>query len=266
MTTTTSAPASGAPAAGTPAEGTPAEGTPAAGTPATPSAPLNIGDAPAGTPAVPAAPVTPAAAEASVAYEPTNDPGLDMALGFVGKLGLGPDHPAMAAAIKGDFGMLSATLASLGEKAKGWEQYVALAKDSFTRTNAANQERAAKDQAAIHEVVGGVDNWNAIQKWASENAEAHEKQAVNGALQLGGMAAKAMAMYLSQLHGQATGTVVNPADPAPGRANTHAPSNTALSPRDYTAEVRKLYSVHGEAMQSSPEYARLQSRRAAWRG
>jgi len=67
----------------------------------------------------------------AVQYNKTGDPGLDMALSFIGKLGIGPDHPAIVAARQGDFAFIKAELAGRGDKAQGWEQYLSLAEKAF---------------------------------------------------------------------------------------------------------------------------------------
>lgn len=230
---------------------------------AAPAAPLSIGEAPAaeGLPAEVAD--GPAAGEAGpIAYEPTGDAGLDMALGFFGKIGLSPEHPAMAAAIGGDFGMLKAHLGALGAKAQGWEGFVALAEQSHSKHAAATAEKAAKDQAAVYAVVGGQEAWGEISKWAAANAEPAEKQAVNEALGKGGMVAKAMAAYLHGLYQKASGTVVEPAEVSKngGRADPVGP----LSAQAYNDAVQALVAQVGRgAIDGHPQYRALQARRIA---
>lgn len=264
--------------------GAPAPVAPATGTPAAPAAPT--------APAAPVAPAAPAAPQPPVAltgeppkapapapqepvepvgtgpieYERTGDVALDMALGFVGKQGLGPEHPAMMAAMDGNFALLKAELASRGDKAQGWEQFIALAEKSYADTKAANEARAAKDREAIYGAVGGEAQWAAIQQWASANAEPEEKAEVNAALAAGGRQAKAMAVYLAQLYAQASGTTVNPANPLSPNATGGAPTSGALSPRQYTEAVRELHAKLGGRMEDSREYAQLKARRAAYRG
>lgn len=262
---------SGAPANA--ASGTPAAGAPAAGSPealaaaaaaalAAPASgdPLSIGD-PAAKPAV----AEPAAADkgAAIAYEPTGDVGLDMALDFVGNLGFGPNDPVIAAAAEGNFDLLKAKLAGMGDKAKGWERFVALAEKSFTDTKAKTTEKVAKDTAAIHAVVGGADEWKAISEWAGTNAEPEEKAAVNAALKAGGIQGKAMAAYLAGLYGRAQGTTIEPgkvtADAAGGKGDGAGP----LTAKDYSTEVQKLRQTLGYDFESSQQYRNLQQRRIA---
>lgn len=200
-----------------------------------------------------------------ISYEKTGDAGLDMALGFVGKLGFGPDHAAMVAAMNGDFSLLKAELAGKGTAAAGWEQYLALAEKSHTDGAEKAKAENAKTTAMIHEAVGGEDAWQAIQKWAGENAEPAEKTAVNAALKAGGIQAKAMAMWLSSTYQNAAGVTIEPAAVIkPGaRANTAADAGSALTAQSYAMEVQKLRQSMGYAFEQSQEYRNLQNRRVA---
>lgn len=228
---------------------------------ATPAAtePLSIGEGePAQTP-----PQKDAPAEGAVSYDKTGDVGLDMALDFVGKLGFGPEDPAMAAAIKGDFGLLKAKLGALGAKAQGWEGFVALAEKAHTDTAAKTADKVAKDTASIHNAVGGKDQWAAISKWAGANAEPHEKTEVNAALAQGGMVAKAMAVHLSNLYAKAVGTTVKPASAVNADAASRAVVPQLLSASEYAKEVQSLRGKMGYKMEGSSEYKNLQARRMA---
>lgn len=258
-TSGTAAPASGAPAAAAPAAGSP-EALAAAAAAAGNGDPLSIGTEPAAKPAV-----EPAADEKGgpIAYEPTGDVGLDMALDFVGNLGFGPNDPTIAAAAEGNFDLLKAKLAGMGDKAKGWERFIALAEKSFADTKAKTADKVAKDTAAIHAVVGGPDEWKAISEWAGANAEPEEKAAVNAALKAGGIQGKAMAAYLAGLYGRAQGTTVEPgkvtADATAGKADGAGP----LTAKDYAKEVQSLRQTLGYDFESSQQYRNLQQRRIA---
>lgn len=260
---------SGAPAA-TGATGTPAEALPGntpnelpAGTPATgeqpPQGALEIADTAAAQPVPEAGQV--------FTYNPSGDPGLDLALDFVGNLGFGPEHAAIRAAEAGDFKPLEDALKALGDKSKGWEKLLAAGKAGFERIDTQGKERAAKTTAAIHDIVGGPEQWSRIQKWAGENATADERAAVNAGLKAGGMVARAIArelagLYMKQPHAEKAGAAARTAS----AAVPMAPGSNALSPREYTAEVAKLSAKLGNRMDGSPEYKALQARRAAYRG
>lgn len=224
----------------------------------------------------PAAPITlpiaekppeakPAEGPAPVVYESTNDPALDMALEFVGKFGIGPDDPAMVAAGDGNFALLEAKLAAMGDKAKGFEKFLALGKSSYASVQEKAKAEATQKAADIYKVVGGEEQWNAIKTWASKNAEPAEQTVVNAALAAGGMQAKAMAFYLSNLYDNASGVNQAGKPAVAPNASANAATSGSLSPRAYTKEVDALARKLGSRMESSPEYKQLQSRRQAWR-
>ena len=184
----------------------------------------------------------------------------------MGNLGFGGDHAAILAAEKGDFGPLEEALKALGDKAKGFDKYLALAKSALEGKSKAAAERLAKDQAAVHEAVGGKENWEAIAEWARSNAEPAEKEAVNAALRAGGIAAKAMAVYLNSLHQKAAGVQVNPA-PAVQRTATPAAtvSSGPVTAREFSTESASLRSKLGPNFEASPQFAVLVARREAAR-
>lgn len=216
-------------------------------------------------PAPVAAPVvaTPTAPEvATVSYDPTGDAGLDVALAFVGRLGIALDHPAMKATESGDFSLLKAHLAAMGDKATGWEQHVALGEQSYARTAAAAEATAQAVQATVVSVAGSAEAWSAIQLWASQNATPAEKAEINAMFDSGNVGARAAATILRDAYSKAAGTVVKPASPtrdaSAGAVSTDP--NGPLSNRDYGAAVRELRQKLGNQMDRSPEYAALRAR------
>lgn len=202
----------------------------------------------------------------AVQYSKTGDPGLDMALGFIGKLGIGPDHPAVKAAQSGDFTFIKAELASRGEKATGWEQFVALAERSYESTVKQAQESAAKTRALVEDAVGGAENWKEIQAWAKQNADPAERAQINSMLNQGGIAARAAAKLLGELYAQQA-AVKEPANAASNVRSKAAASNGALSPAEYQTELKALVAKIGaHRVGDSAEYQQLQQRRRAFRG
>src|SRR6185369_10168321 len=227
MTTeATAAPAAAPAPAASPADAPAPAPAPAAAAPAAPApapAPVatSIDDAPAAPAAAPIASETqpePAAAPAApgkvepVSYEPTGDAGLDLALNFIGQRGIGLDHPAMKAAEQGDFALLKATLAQLGDKAVGWEHVIAAGEAAYAKTVESRKAEATAAQDAILSAFGtdrdaAAKEWGKVSEWAKANAEPAEKAAVNAALKAGGIAAKAMAAYLHTLYKATPGAV-----------------------------------------------------------
>lgn len=261
-----STPAEGQPAPGVAPEDAPASPAQTPVTPTTPEpkpAPVKIDPAPN----QPEAPTSEPGDNGEVIYEPTGDVRLDVALEFIGRLGIGSDHQAMQAAIKGDLSLLKATLATMGDKARGWEQMVALAEQANVDAAKAADELAAKVQQAVHSVAGGEAQWSTALAWAAKNATPEEKTALNAMFDAGPVQARAAAMAIMDAYGKAGGTVVNPANPTKNLSGTSpAATNSALSPRDYAAAVRDLRAKLGNRMDASPEYATLRARHAAYRG
>lgn len=229
--------------------------------PVTP-APEVIGIAPA------AAPVGAEQDGASFTYQDTGDTGLDVALGFVGKLGFGPAHPAIIDAIDGKFEKLEAHLGTLGDKAAGWERMVGLAKDAYSRSATTTQQTQLAITAAVTEVAGGDKQWASIKEWAGKNADEAEKAEINVMLNGGPVQARAAANLLLGLYRAAGGTVVQPSNVIAGNAGNHTiTGNGALSPADYFTAVRELrVELGARDLDSSPQYKALQARRSAWRG
>lgn len=214
-------------------------------------------------PPVVAAPTPPA--DTTVIYNKTGDAGLDVALQYVGARGFGPDHPAIVAAQKGDFAVLEAELAKLGDKAPGFAAYVELAKDSYGRRQTAAKAASDATSKIVYDAVGGAPQWAAIQTWAQENADPAEKAQLNAAFKAGGMVARAAAKELAALYKKAG----NPAPKSVVKvdAGAHAPvAAGTLDGKQFGAATAALYAKLGNRMQESAEYAALVAQRRAHRG
>lgn len=261
-----SAPAPAASVAPAPAEPViPAPAPAPAATEAPAAAPV-IGDQPA-----PADGLTAEQSGQVFAYDSTGDVGLDFALDFVGKLGFGPEHPAMVAAGTGDFALLEAALAALGDKAQGYDKFVALAKESLTKANGAASEAAAKTRSACAAVAGGEAELDAVIAWASKQAAdgimlPEEKESLNAMLAAGGLQAVAATKMLMEVYSTASNTVQTPAPttPAPA-ANAALEAGETLTKRSFADASRQLRQKHGPNFQSTPEYKALAARALAQR-
>ena len=226
--------------------------------PTVPANPLTL------DPATPAVTTPPAGEAVEFEYTPTGDPGLDLALDFVGKQGFGPDHPAIKAAQSGDFAVLDAALKAKGDSAKGYEKFVALAKQSFETGKAKRAAAEADAIKVVHEAAGGEANWKAVQAWAAANADPAERAQINAALAAGGLTAKFAVQGLVALFGQAQKSAPPASAVKPGAGA--APAATGhLTSREYSAEVQKLRNTLGTKLESSAEYKALVSRRQAAR-
>lgn len=219
------------------------------------------------TPA-PEAPVGVADAAGVVVYDTTGDAGMDMALTFVGKLGLAPEHPAMAKAAEGDFSFIKAHLASLGDKAQGWEQHIALAEQSWDRNVKASEALNKSIATTVHKTAGSEANWSAISGWAKANADPKERETINKMLAAGPVEARAATLMLRQMYEAAGGTTVAPANPLTGETPSAAggvQSLGPLSPKEYGAAVMALNARKpGASDRGDHEYKQLQQRALAY--
>lgn len=251
------APGAADPNAGQPPAGQPPAGTPPAQDPPANPAPLNIGED------EPTKPATPAGDPVPVSYEPTGDAGLDLALDFIGQRGFGPDHPAVAAAIDGNFDLLTAEMKALGDKAKGFEKYIAAAKSAHARQKADGEAKATATRKAVMDVMGDEATWTAVQAWAKENADPAEIKHVNAALNAGGFVAKAVAHALKQGFERSGGTTPPPQatgkSPVNGAASNTAQGAGVMGPKEYASKVAELHRT-GKAVDGHPEYEALKAR------
>jgi hypothetical protein len=204
-----------------------------------------------------------------VEFSKTGDTGLDIALGFLAQHGFSHHHPAVQAAAKGDFSLLSATLAAKG--IQGWEQHIALGKEAFARGQEQAKATNEKIKAQCLAATGGDEAlWNDARAYLSQHADPEEKTAINAALSKGDVVSEAVAHYMVHLFRNSPGVTVNPSQQVvnTGKAVSNAGSAVApLSPREYSAEVQKLAAkIGGSNLSGSPEYAALQRRRGMFRG
>ncbi|UGL61172.1 capsid and scaffold protein [Xanthomonas phage MUD8-T1] len=175
------------------------------------------------------------------------DNGLNIAAEyFVNTVGLDIDSRELTEAAKGNFALLEAKLEVLGDKAKGSAPILALAKESIARVTAAATAAHAANVAAVHEAVGGAENWAAIQQFARANLPADQLKQAGESLSAGGFGAQATARYLMAL------AQANPATTVKGAPATNAAAPAAsingvapLTKEQYRAEYRKLVAEKG---------------------
>ncbi|WCD56169.1 scaffold protein [Caulobacter phage KSC] len=216
---------------------------------------------------VPDKPIKEDPPEPTFTYEPTGDPALDVALEFIGGLGINEHNPAMQAAIKGDFTALRALCASMGDKAKGYERFVALGERAFSDAKEASERTAAAKQAAIMDVAGDQETWDAVLAWAANEATPDEKKRLNAMLQGNEFETRAAAnllvsQYTKRVNAPLKGATKH--DASAGKGNSAADGDKPLNRREYAAAVRELSSKMGDAFATSPEYKRLQQRHMAY--
>lgn len=239
---------------------TPAAGTQDAGL--TPTVPDTVVTQDGGAPAIPDPAAAPTGDIVPVKHEETGDPGLDLALEFIGNLGIGPDDPAVAAARNGDFAQIEAKLAALGDKAKGYKRHVALVKDIYEREQKAASGKGAEILKAVSDAVGGEDRWKMIAQWAGQEATPAQRLEVNAALAAGGLAAKAVARELARQFDARVGKT--PANAVRDGAPAAVGGASPITGKEYGRAVAELSVKYpGKDITTMPEYLALRSRRIA---
>lgn len=208
-----------------------------------------------------AEPVQTVADDGTVSFTPTGHVGMDLALEYFGKLGFKLEDAELDQAGKGNFSYLEAKLATLGDKAKGSEKYVELAKTAVKEIQDKQTAAVEERRKAVYDVVGGKETWEAIAAFAQQNADPAEIADIRKALSSGGIGARLMAQHLHELYNKSN-PEKRPA-PATTQAAATAPASAALTLDGYRKELNELAAKVGVArVQDSPEYAQLRQRYA----
>lgn len=201
-------------------------------------------------------------------FEKTGDAGMDLALGWLSRLGYGSDDEVVKMAYEGDFRLLRAELSGR-EDAHGWQEYVAIAEQYQKDSVAKEATRLVDIEKTVHETAGGEKVWNDVFAWAKANADEKQKAAFNKFIVDGDPTTAAMcAEWLVNRYREATGTSFEPAKAVKDTPSDNTNAATyALDPRSYAAKVSELsQKIGSQNVNASPEYAELKKRRAAWRG
>ena len=221
---------------------------------------------PSVTPAVPAvtAPVAPPTVTIQTEYqfEATGHASLDYALRYLGKQGIGPDHPAVVAAQQGNWSAMDV----LAQERKLDTDVLALGKSGFTELQSKQQagvtafhgelDKAAKD--------AGLADWNAVKAFAAANSNPEELKAVNAVLAKGDAASKLLAQALIQ---RAASVPANRdgATAVKQGASTVPPTTGAVTAKAYQEGVIALQSKYGVRYAQTPEFRALAESRLAAR-
>ncbi|AGW43615.1 scaffolding protein [Burkholderia phage JG068] len=231
--------------------------------------------APAAAPAA-AAPAAPAAAtpaepagkegeDGSFEWVKTGHASLDIALGWLGKQGLGETNELVQLAARtGNFDGLKAHFAQ--NATPGSAEMLSILESSFKDYVETQNANIEKETASQVEFLGGPERANAVIEWASTNAEPAEKQAFNAMMDAGGFQARAALAYVSSLYDKHTGTSEHDAivgaqvtNGNAGRGGPQAPT-TPISRVQFAEEGQKLYQQYGEGYQQTAAYRALARR------
>jgi hypothetical protein len=198
-----------------------------------------------------------------VVYEPTNDPGLDLALEFVGRFGIDADHPAMKKAQEGDFSHLETLFSALKDPAaKDYPKYLALGKAAYERQAQATADTAKSINAAVHDAAGGPEKWAEVRAWAAANADPDEKDAINALLGASPAQARIAVSYIMNAYNASSEAHIEPAKVAKPAASRAAPQGAGpLSQTEYASQVQALVAKFGtRGIEQNPEYIALSHR------
>ena len=239
---------------------------PAAAAPA--AAPAAAAPAAAPAAAAPAAPAPAAAGktdDGSFEWVKTGHASLDIALGWLGKQGLGETNELVQLAARtGNFDGLKAHFAQ--NATPGSAEMLSILESSFKDYVETQNANIEKETASQVEFLGGPERANAVIEWASTNAEPAEKQAFNAMMDAGGFQARAALAYVSSLYDKHTGTSEHDAivgaqvaNGNAGRGGPQAPT-TPISRVQFAEEGQKLYQQYGEGYQQTAAYRALARR------
>lgn len=200
---------------------------------------------------------------ASTELPDLGDPGLNVAADyFINTLGLSVDSPEIVEAGKGNYSYLEATITKLGDKAKGADRFVGLAREAQARMETAQKSKHEATVKAVQDAVGGEANWQAVQNFARTNLKQEQLAEASAALSQGGLVAEAMARHLYGLASQNPQTTIqgNPASDPSAPAQPLAP-HAPLTREQYREEYKKLVAEYGiTGAQKRPELQALNAR------
>lgn len=200
-----------------------------------------------------------------IQYEPTGDPKLDVALSFFGRAGLDAEHPAIQAAVMGDFGLLEAYLEE--KNVPGWQSHVKLAQESHAKFA---EEKQKGEEAIVGAVSGALEKagysneqWAEAIGWARENAEPDELAGLNEMLSKP-FTAKVAVAYLTGLHRDASGVEYEPRKSGikeeAGARQPAQQENTPITRAQFAQQAEKLAKSFGPDYMSTKEYKALRAR------
>lgn len=202
-----------------------------------------------------------------IVYEPTGDAKLDVALNFFGRAGLDAEHPAIQAAVNGDFALLAAYLEE--KNIPGWQSHIKLAEEAHEKFA---EERQAGETKIVEAVTGALEKagysneqWAEAIEWTRANAEPSELAEINEMLSKP-FSAKIAVAYLTGLHREASGVEYAPAkgavkEEAGAKAGRIVPETSPITRAQFAQEAEKLSKKYGgSAYMNSPEYAALRKR------
>jgi hypothetical protein len=213
------------------------------------------------TPVVPAKgaePVVPAAAEEGpVEYAETGNQKVDYALGIIGKAGLGMEHPAVTAAMSGDFSLLAHQLEAKG--VAGAAGLVAMLEGEYKADLEAEAKEVEGIKANVLAIAGTPEHWGEVSNFIKENGTEDELNELRSMLK-NPLQAKIAASYMVQLYDNAGGAK-EPQTRVDAGAATALPVRGGQKPitsrAEFSQRYDELYRKYGADFESTDEYKQL---------
>ena len=238
------------------AEGADLPGGPAAA-PA-PAADLSLTTQNPVVPAKGAEPAVPAATEEGpVEYAETGNQKVDYALGIIGKAGLGMEHPAVTAAMSGDFSLLAHQLEAKG--VAGAAGLVAMLEGEYKADLEAEAKEVEGIKANVLAIAGTPEHWGEVSNFIKEKGTEEELNELRSMLK-NPLQAKIAASYMVNLYDNAGGTKA-PTSRVEAGAATALPVQSGVKPvtsrAEFSARVDELYRKYGNDFEQSAEYQQL---------
>ena len=195
-------------------------------------------------------------------FEQTGHPSLDYALRYLGKQGIGPEHPAVLAAQKGSWEAMDV----LAKERNLDQDVLNLGKFGFQDLQGKQQAQAAGFQSELDATAkqAGLADWAAVREFAKANATPDELKAVNDVLAKGDAAAKLLAQALAQRAASVPTNRDGAAATKPS-ATTVAPVAGAVTQEQYNKSLIELQRKHGVRYSLTPEFRSLVESRLAAR-
>lgn len=206
-----------------------------------------------GEPVVPA----PVVEDGPVEYAETGNQKVDYALGIIGKAGLGMEHPAVTAAMSGDFSLLAHQLEAKG--VAGAAGLVAMLEGEYKADLEAEAKTVEGIKANVLQIAGTPEHWSEVSNFIKANGTEEELAELRTMLQ-NPLQAKIAASYMVNLYDSHGGTKEPQAQVA-GSAATPVPVRSGVQPitnrQEFAKRYDEIHKKYGADFEQSDEFKQL---------
>lgn len=155
---------------------------------------------------------------------------------------------------QGNFAMLQVYLDK--GKVAGSSQLISVLQDAYNAAATKSAEDAKAATAAIHEIVGGAEQWGHVNKWFTENASPDEASYIKQQL-ANPIGARMAAAYLNGLYQTHNGSANRGDAVAKPHVAQQAADSSPISRAELATHANRLYQLYGNSYINSPEYQSL---------